>query len=376
LADIKVPFYSLQKVHEQTSQALGTAFTATLKSNWFVLGEKLRQFENAFAEYLGCKYVIGVANGLEALQLALMALYIGKGDEVLVPAHTFAASFLAVINTGAKPVPVDVEIDTGNLNVALCKKALTSKTKAIMPVHLYGNPCQMDAIKSFAKDHNLWIIEDNAQAVGATYNGKRTGTFGHVNACSFYPSKTLGALGDAGAISTNDEKIAERLRRLRNYGSSQKYAFEEVGLNARMDEIQAAFLIEKLPFLNDWNEERRKLANYYAKSLSDVSGLTLPVISEKAEAVWHIYAVRTVFRNELQQYLKEKGIQTAIHYPQPPHLQKAYYFLGYKEGDYPVSEKIAAETLSLPLFPGLDRNAQNYVIDNIKSFFKQKVNRL
>ena len=365
----QVPFYSMAAMHQAQREALETAFRETLDSNWFVLGKKLQTFEHEFAQYLGSEYAVGVGNGLEALQLSLMALGISKGDEVLVPAHTFAASFLAVMHTGEMPVPVEVNSKINNLEVELLLKYKSSRTKAIMPVHLYGNPCEMDVILAFASTHNLWVVEDNAQAVGAAYKAKKTGTFGHVNACSFYPSKNLGALGDAGAITTNDHNIYRKLLQLRNYGSEQKYHHESVGLNSRMDELQAAFLSVKLPMLDQWNLERSRLAANYSKALAEIEDLQLPKTTEQSEAVWHIYAVRTTKRDALQNYLKEKGVQTVIHYPIPPHLQKAFAYLGYKKGDFPITERIAEETLSLPLYPGLSAEDQQYVIDCILGFF-------
>ncbi len=365
----QVPFYSLAAMHQAQRTVLEKAFRETLDSNWFVLGNKLQTFEEEFAQYLGCKYAVGVGNGLEGLQLSLMALGIGQGDEVLVPAHTFAASFLAVLNIGAKPIAIEVDEASCNLDIEQCKELVSPNTKAIMPVHLYGNPCKMDVVLSFAIMYNLWVVEDNAQAVGATHKGKKTGTFGHVNACSFYPSKNLGALGDAGAVTTNDKDIYHKLLQLRNYGSMQKYHHESAGLNSRMDELQAAFLSVKLPMLDQWNLERRRLAINYSTSLAKIEELQLPQTIKNSEAVWHIYAVRTTKRDALHNHLAKRGVQTVIHYPIPPHLQKAFSYLGYQKGDFPITEKIAAETLSLPLYPGLSTEDQQYVIDCVIEFF-------
>ena len=368
----KVPFYSLDKIHQQCGVALEKAFKDSLSQNWFVLGEKLKTFEKEFSEYLGCEFVSGVANGLEALQISLMALGVGIGDEVLVPAHTFSASFIAVIQTGAKPIPVDVDAFTCNLSVDKCKPLINSRTKAIMPVHLYGNPCEMDALLSLANSHNLWVIEDNAQAVGANYNGKKTGSFGHINACSFYPSKTIGALGDAGVIITDDIKLFEKVERLRNYGTKLKYECDEVGLNSRMDELQAAFLSVKLPYLDSWNKERNKIAANYNQAFVDIDEIQIPTITQNSNSVYHLYTILTSEREQLQAFLNESGIQTGIHYPKPPYLQKAFQYLGYQQGDFPVTEKISTTTLSLPIYPGLSSEDQQYVIDKVKAFFQEK----
>lgn len=371
-SNIKVPFYSLEKIHTQCADSLQKAFNETLQSNWFVLGNRLQLLEQNFANYLSCKYVAGVSNGLEALQISLLALGIGAGDEVIVPAHTFIASFIAVTQIGAKPIPVDVNPSTCNLCVKNCQAVINSRTKAIMPVHLYGNPCPMNEIMVFAYKHNLWVVEDNAQAVGASFTEEKTGTFGHINACSFYPSKTLGALGDAGAISTNDTVLYEKVLRLRNYGASGKYEFSDLGLNARMDELQAAFLSVKLPYIDQWNAERRQLALQYENFFSTVGYLTLPQKTPQSFPVYHLFPIRTNLRDELKIFLLQKGVQTVIHYPQPPHLQVAFKYLKYQKGDFPITEKICNTTLSLPLFPGMSEAQQNYIIDCVKIFFQEK----
>jgi dTDP-4-amino-4,6-dideoxygalactose transaminase len=297
-----------------------------------------------------------VSNGLDALVLSLRVLGIGPGDEVIVPSNTYIATALAVSHVGATPVFVEPRMETYNLNPESIPQAITKKTKAIMPVHLYGQACEMDAIMEIAKAHNLYVVEDNAQAHLSSFKGQLTGSFGDVNGTSFYPGKNLGALGDAGAVTTNNEELADRIKTLRNYGSAVKYYNEEIGYNNRLDELQAAFLRVKLNYLQEWTNQRKEIAQWYNEELKLRNDLVLPYVHENADHVYHLYVVRTSNREKLQQELTEKGVQTMIHYPVPPHLQKAYKHLGYKEGDFPIAEEIARTCLSLPVWPGMKEN--------------------
>jgi dTDP-4-amino-4,6-dideoxygalactose transaminase len=294
-------------------------------------------------------------------------LNIGKGDEVIVPSNTYIASVIAITTVGATPVFVEPRIDTYNINPELIEQKITKRTKAIMPVHLYGQACEMDYIMKLAEAYDLYVVEDNAQAHGSSYNGKLTGSFGHANGVSFYPGKNLGALGDAGAVTTNKEEIAEKIKALRNYGSHKKYHNDYVGLNRRLDELQAALLSVKLQYLNDWTQERKEIAETYNQSLVG-SNLILPQLASNADHVYHLYVVRTSKREELQEHLNNKGVGTLIHYPIPPHLQKAYKYLGYKKGDFPIAEELANTTISLPLWVGIEKNQLETVSDLIAKF--------
>ncbi|MFT6895445.1 MAG: dTDP-4-amino-4,6-dideoxygalactose transaminase [Algoriphagus sp.] len=291
------------------------------------------------------------------------------GDEVIMPSNTFIATVLAVSYTGATPIFVEPNVSTYLLDPTKLEAAITLKTKAIIPVHLYGQVCQMDEIVSIARRFGLKVIEDNAQAHGARYRGRMTGTFGEINATSFYPGKNLGALGDAGAITTQDNSLAGKAKMLRNYGSQQKYTYEVIGHNMRMDELQAAFLSVKLTYLNTWTEKRQRIADRYREQLSSCDQVILPAVHPDATHVYHLFVIRTVRRDELQAYLQEKGIGIIIHYPIPPHLQKAYEHLGYKKGDFPIAEELAQTSLSLPIWPGMDFDQIDFISDQIKSFF-------
>jgi dTDP-4-amino-4,6-dideoxygalactose transaminase len=313
--------------------------------------------------------VVGISNGLDALHIALMALGIGKGDEVIVPSNTYIATALAVSYVGATPIFVEPNIETYNIDPALIEKAISPKTKAIMPVHLYGQACEMEAIKAIADKHKLYIIEDNAQSQGASYKGKITGSFGDINGTSFYPGKNLGALGDAGAITTNNIELAQKAMVLRNYGSQKKYYNEVIGHNMRLDECQAAFLSVKLKQLNNWTIQRQEIANWYNGALIGIEQIILPKIAQGATHVYHLYLIRTEKRNELQNYLTENGIGTLIHYPIPPHLQEAYSSLGFKKGDFPIAEKIAETCLSLPMWPGMTKDMVDQIASSIKLYF-------
>ncbi len=366
---MKVPFLSFEGMHKQIKDQLTQAFSEVLNSNWFVMGPQLDEFEKEYARFNEVSFCIGVSNGLDAIYLALKTLGIGKGDEVMVPSNTYIATLLAVSYVGAMPVLVEPDISTYNINPARIEEAITPSTRAIIPVHLYGSICDMDSILSIAKKYHLHVIEDNAQAHGAILHGKPAGSFGDINATSFYPGKNLGALGDAGAVTTNNNILAQKVRVLRNYGSSRKYHNETMGYNMRLDELQAAFLSVKLKHLHTWVQQRRVIAQWYHKTLSGVGDLILPVQETETSHVYHLYVIRTKKRDELQQWLASQEIGTLVHYPIPPHLQKAYSHLGYSKGDFPIAEEIAETCLSLPMWPGITEDDLNYVSENIRTFF-------
>lgn len=364
---MKIPFVSFKPMEKELDADLRAAFERVYDRSWYIEGVEDEIFEKKFAEYCGTNYCIGVGNGLDALMLALKALGIGKGDEVIVPANTFIATALAVTYTGATPVLVDADIRTFNINPTLIEDAITDHTKAIMPVHLYGQPCDMDPIVEIAKKHNLFIVEDCAQAHGATYKGKKIGTFGDAAGFSFYPGKNLGALGDAGATITYDENVAKRVRALGNYGSDYKYHHIYEGNNSRLDEMQAAFLSVKLNHLDRMNEERRRIANRYLQGIINEK-IKKPFVPDYANPVWHIFGIRTEKRDELEKYLNDKGVGTNKHYPIPVHLQECYKELGYKEGDFPIAEDISKTELSLPMYYGMTDEEIDYVINIINEW--------
>lgn len=366
---MKITYLDLKMINHASKHELMEAFESVLDSGWYILGNKLEQFEKQYAAYSNTNYCIGVANGLDALILSLKALDIKAGDEVIVPSNTYIASWLAVSYVGATPIPVEPNWETCNIDPLLIESKITERTKAIMPVNLYGQAAQLDLITEIANKHNLFVLEDNAQAQGALCKGKITGSWGHINASSFYPGKNLGALGDAGAITSNDENLNNKVRIIRNYGSQKKYFNEIKGVNSRLDELQAALLSVKLNVLDAQNSQRIALAEIYNQQLQNVGDLTLPTLADSCTSVYHIYQVRTSRRNELQNYLTENGIGTIIHYPVPPHLQEAYAELAYKKGDFPIAEKIAEQTLSLPLYPGMQNEDVFTVIETIKKFF-------
>jgi dTDP-4-amino-4,6-dideoxygalactose transaminase len=356
---MKVPFLDLSHSHLEVGIELNDAFRRVLESNSFIMGSELELFESEFAQYCEVPYCIGVGNGLEALHLTLRAYGIGPGCEVIVPANTFIATWLAVTQTGATPVPVEPIIGTYNIDPQRLEAAISKLTSAIIPVHLYGQPADMDPINEIARKHSLVVIEDAAQAQGARYKGKRVGSLGHAAATSFYPGKNLGCLGDGGAVLTSDPAIANKVRQLRNYGSSIKYHHEVLGYNSRLDELQAVMLRVKLKRLDDWNESRRTIARVYSERLRSVD-LTLPEIPDFVEPVWHLYVVRTSRRDQKQAFLSSKGIGTIVHYPIPPHRQLCY--ADQKWGDLPISEILANEVLSLPVYPGMSEEAVDYVV--------------
>ena len=345
-----IPFLDLKAAHSELLPELKSAFQRVAESGSYILGRELEAFENEFADYCGASHCIGVGNGLDALHLILRAYGIGEGDEVIVPSNTYIATWLAVTYAGATPVPVEPDLATYNIDAQQIRRAITSRTKAIMVVHLYGQPADMDEVNSIAQQHELRVIEDAAQAHGARYKGVRAGNLADAAGFSFYPGKNLGALGDAGAITTNDGELARKIRALRNYGSEVKYQNTVKGINSRLDELQAALLRVKLKYLDQWNSLRSNAAKMYLDSLA-YCDLTLPMVPEWAEPVWHLFVVRSAQRNLLQERLHAAEIDTMIHYPIPPHLQMAYADAGYKEGNLPIAERIHDEVLSLPIFP-------------------------
>lgn len=364
---MKIPFVTFRPMESELDKELRAAFTRVFENSWYIDGVEDKAFEEAFAKYCKADYCVGCGNGLDALMLSLKALGVGKGDEVIVPSNTFIATALAVTYVGATPVFVEPDINTFNINPSLIEEKITPKTKAIMPVHLYGQACDMDPIMAIAEKYNLFVIEDCAQAHGATYKGKNIGTFGDAAGFSFYPGKNLGALGDAGATITNNKELAEKLRALGNYGSDYKYHHIYQGTNSRLDELQAAFLSAKIPFMDKMNKNRREIAKKYLEGINN-SLVVLPYVMPECEHVWHVFAIRSDRRDELANYLEEKGIGVNKHYPIPMHMQECYKDLGIKQGELPIAEEISATELSLPLYYGMTDEEINYVIDCINQF--------
>ena len=364
---MKVPFVSFKPLERELNDQLRSAFERVFENSWYIEGNEDKAFEEAFAAYCRSKYCIGVGNGLDALMLVLRALEIGEGDEVIVPSNTYIATALAVTYVSAKPVFVEPDIRTYNIDPAKIEEKITGNTRAIMPVHLYGQACDMDPIMAIAKKHNLYVIEDCAQAHGATYKGRIIGSFGDAAGFSFYPGKNLGALGDAGATVTNDGAIAARVRALGNYGSDYKYHHIYKGCNSRLDELQAAFLSAKLPLMDKVNADRRNTAKKYLEGITNPQ-IILPYVMPECEHVWHLFAIRCEKRDELQAYLTERGIGTNKHYPIPMHLQECYKDLGIAEGELPIAEEISATELSLPMYYGMTDEEIRYVIDCVNEF--------
>jgi dTDP-4-amino-4,6-dideoxygalactose transaminase len=365
---MRIPFLELKPTYLELKDALDAAWHRVMDSGWYVLSSELESFEQEYAAYCGAKYCVGVGSGFDALHLALRAWEIGPGDEVIVPSNTFIATWLAVTFAGAAPVPVEPDAKTFNLDPARVAAAVTLRTRAIIPVHLYGQPADMEPINAIAEKHGLKVLEDAAQAQGAFYKGRRVGSLGHAAAHSFYPSKNLGAFSDGGAITTDDAVLADKLRALRNYGSKLKYYHERMGTNSRLDELQAAFLRVKLAKLNEWNARRQTVAHYYLNRLQKLPELMLPFVPADIDPVWHLFVVRHPRRDELQRHLEEAGIGSLIHYPVPPHLSGAYSDLGHRQGAYPIAEEQSRTVLSLPVGPHLNREAQDHVIAAIRSF--------
>jgi dTDP-4-amino-4,6-dideoxygalactose transaminase len=365
-----IPFLKLNHIHDQVRNEMFQAFEEVYEQNWFILGKHLEKFEREYASFNEVRHCVGVSNGLDALSLALLSLNIGRGDEVILPANSFIATALAVIHTGATPKFIDPDHDTFTITESAIAPAITSSTKAVIPVHLYGQSCNMPAIMVETNKHNIYVIEDNAQAQGATFEGKVTGSWGQINATSFYPGKNLGALGDAGAVTTNDPALAKIVMSLRNYGAEKKYHHQYIGYNMRMDECQAAFLSVKLRYLTGWIEQRRAIANWYNERLANVGDLILPVVHPLSSHVYHLYVVRTDKRDQLQEHLHGKGIGTLIHYPVSLHMEKTFSFLHYTKGSFPVAENIAATCLSLPLWVGMQESDVDMICTHISTFFK------
>ncbi len=364
----EIPFLDMKSPYAELQSELDAAWQRVMRSGWYILGQEVETFEQEFARYVETKYCVGVGNGLEALHLILRAYDIGPGDEVIVPSNTYIATWLAVSYAGASLVPVEPVEWTYNLDPARLEAAITPRAKAILVVHLYGQTADMDAINAVARKHGLKVIEDAAQAHGARCKGKMAGNLGDAAGWSFYPGKNLGALGDGGAVTTNDATLADRIRTLRNYGSKVKYYNLEKGFNSRLDELQAALLRVKLPHLDEWNARRARIAALYLETLRD-TGLVLPLVPEGMQPCWHLFVVRSKERDALQAHLKAQGIGTMIHYPVPPHLQQACRELNQPEGSFPISEAIHREVLSLPMGPHLSMEDAGQVVEAIKSFF-------
>ncbi len=364
---MNIPFVSFKPMEAELNTELREAFNRVFENSWYIEGKEDEKFEKKFAEFCGVKNAVGVGNGLDALMLALKALGIKSGDEVIVPSNTYIATALAVTYVGATPVFAEPDINTFNINPVNIEKLITTKTKAIMPVHLYGLPCDMDPIMELAQKYKLKVVEDCAQAHGALYKGRKVGTFGDASGFSFYPGKNLGALGDAGAVVTDDDALAKKIRALGNYGSDYKYHHIYKGNNSRLDELQAAFLSVKLTCLDKMNEERRRIAQRYLTEIKN-ERIVLPKVAEGYIPVWHIFGIRCKIRDKLESYLKENGIGTNKHYPIPIHMQECYSDLGFKEGDYPIAEEISKTELSIPMYYGLTDVETSYVIDKINLF--------
>ncbi|MBC8000142.1 MAG: DegT/DnrJ/EryC1/StrS family aminotransferase [Leptolyngbya sp.] len=351
-------------------QEIDQAVHRVLESGYYILGGELEKFESDFEKFLGAGYVAGCASGTEAIYLALAAEGVTTGDEVLVVAHTAVPTISAISMTGATPVFVDIDPNTYVMDVDLVEAKINEKTKAIVPVHIYGQMADMDPLVEICKKHKIMLLEDCAQSTGATYKGKAAGTIGDYGSFSYYPSKNLGAFGDGGAVSTNSRENFDKLVMLRNYGQSKRYYHDIVGINSRLDEMQAAILSAQIPFVEEWNDRRREIADRYNRGLADV--VKTPIEEDGRKHVYHLYVIQTDHRDELQEYLLEQGIQCLIHYPNPAHLQKAYSFLGYKPGSLPQTEKVVKRILSLPMFPELSNEQVDAVIDGIKSFYAER----
>jgi dTDP-4-amino-4,6-dideoxygalactose transaminase len=365
-----VPFYSLEAQHRLIKDEITNAFGSVFEGNQFILGKSLLDFENRYAAFCGTHHCVGVGNGLDAIALSLRALGIGPGHEVIVPAHTFIATWHAVTLVGATPVPIEPDLKTFNIDVDRIEPAITARTKAIVPVHLYGQSCDMTSILRLARKYKLVVVEDNAQSQGAMFDGMRTGSMGHCSATSFYPVKNLGSLGDGGAITTSDGDLSEKLRQLRNYGSLSRSVYDLVSGNSRLDELQAAILSVKLKYLEQWNRERQEIASAYKNSLMGIDDLILPTQHPSSTHVFHLFVIRTPRRNDLAAFLEKKGIGTTVHYPVPAHLQPAYTALGYQRGAFPLTEEIADTCLSLPIWPGMQQDQISCVTEAVRSFFR------
>lgn len=363
---MEVKFSRLDRGYLKYQEEYKEAAIAVLESGWYILGNQVRSFEKKFASYIGSKHCVSLNSGLDSLTLAFRALGIKDGDEVIVPANTYIASILGITENGAKPILVEPDIFY-NIDVSKIEENITEKTKAILAVHLYGQAANMDKIKELSVKHNLYLVEDCAQSHGTRYNSKVTGTFGDIGCFSFYPTKNLGAFGDAGAIVTDNKELAEKIEMLRNYGSKTKYYNEIVGVNSRLDEIQATLLSVKLNHFSELQAERKSVANFYMNQINN-KYLVLPSIREKSESAWHQFVITTEDRDHFQEYLKANNIDTQIHYPIPPHLSEAFKYWGYKVGDFPITEKIANTIISLPLYDGMEIDEMEYVVEVINNY--------
>jgi len=363
---MNIPFLDLSAAYKELQREIESSVLASLRSGWYIGGQEVEEFEQKYASFTDSSFCVSVANGLDALHLSLLALGITKGDEIIVPSNTYIATWLAVSHCEATPVPVEPDTTTYNINPDLIEKAITPRTKGIIPVHLYGQPADLDPILAIAKKHNLYVLEDAAQAHGARYKGKRIGGHGDVVAWSFYPGKNLGALGDAGAVTTNNHELAQRIITLRNYGSRVKYINEVRGFNSRMDPVQASVLKVKLKALDEWNMRRAKIAEQYSKALIGTE-LALPHAPTWLDHVWHLYVVQVQNRDSFQQQLNDLGIGTLIHYPIPPHLQKAYSKSCFHKGEFPIAESLAKNSLSLPMGPHLDKKSIETILLALKN---------
>lgn len=364
---MKIPFVSFEKMHGEIRTDLDNAYKNVMDANWFINGDFCYNFERNFAEYCERKYCIGCGNGLDALMLILKGYGITEGDEVIIPSNTFIATALAVSYVGAKPIFVEPEIATYTMDPSRIEEAISERTKAIIAVQLYGQPAKMDEITQIARKYGLKVIEDAAQAHGATYKGRKVGSLGDAAGFSFYPGKNLGALGDGGAIVTDDKELADKVRALGNYGSDYKYHHIFQGNNSRLDEMQAAFLDVKLNMLDKWNNERQRIANRYMAEIKN-NKLILPKVNEDVTHVYHIFAVRCEYRDEFEKYLNEQGIGTNCHYPIPIHLQEGYKSLGLNQGDYPIAEEISKTEISIPMYYGMNEEEITYIIDACNNF--------
>lgn len=363
---MRINFNQLDRGYKKYKEEYQKAAINVLDSGWYVLGKQVEKFEDSFADFIGSKYCVGLNSGLDALILAFRALGVGEGDEVIVPANTYIASVLGITENGAIPVLVEPD-EYYNLDATKIEEKITERTKAILVVHLYGQAANMRKIKRITEEHDLFLVEDCAQSHGAKYDGKMTGVWGDIGCFSFYPTKNIGAFGDSGAIVTDNEELCEKMKMLRNYGSKIKYQNELLGVNSRLDEIQAALLSVKLKHYDELRRERATIADKYLHGIKK-ENIKLPLIREGAEHVWHLFIIQSEQRERLQNYLSDNGIGTQIHYPIPPHLAKAYEYLGYKQGDYLITEEYASKVLSLPLFEGMTDEEIYYVVDIINGF--------
>ncbi len=365
---MKIPYLNLKAENAPIAEELNAATRRVVESGWYILGKEVEAFEAEFAAYCGVGHCIGVANGLDALHIILKAYGIGAGDEVIVPSNTYIATVLAISAVGATPVFVEPDADTYNLDGAGVEAAVTPRTRAIMPVHLYGQTTRMDVLNDIARRHGLKVIEDNAQSQGAMFQGRKTGNLGDAAATSFYPTKNLGCLGDGGAVTTNDGELAERIRRIRNYGQKTKYVNDCVGMNSRLDEMQAAILRVKLNYLDQWNQRRRELAKVYFSELASVPEVTLPKVIADDSHIFHLFVIRHPRRDQLQAHLAERGIGTLIHYPIPPYRQECYRDSEFAKGAFPVADELAAQVLSLPMSQMLTEDDVAFISKAIREF--------